>query len=575
MNLIIRAISLDDRPLDEPLMGSFDVRGGTIGRSDANTLALPDPKRHISRLQAEVSVRDAGFAIRNAGATNPVFVNDRAVAPGDSAPLAHRDELRIGGYLLRVETEGDDDAAQTVTRLHVAVGAPAAARPAVRAAAPAAPSAPRAALQARALSDPFADLLGNAPMAARGDPFAALAARAATPPALASLGARLPDDFDPFANSDSLAPSGAAPPSADKDAAAPDLLGSVGASAGKSVSIDEAFGLSSAASADEAMAAFLAGAPSGAASAKAAAATARHTDPMAMFDAPAPTPAVAVTAPRIAAAFDHLPELHGAYQPPRIVEPSAPQQDLVEAPSPLTEPATEPQTEPEPEPEPVPEPESTAPPLPQAEPIAPRNPQQHELWVAFCAGAGVKLPAADGLSTQQMHELGSMLRAAVDGTLRMMTVRATAKQELRASVTIIRSSNNNPLKFSPNIDVAMEQLLRPPLRGFMPAPAAMSDAMRDLVSHSIATMAGMRAALDGVLARFDPQQLQDLQGHSNWLDSVLPAQRKARLWEHYVRHFETTRGAAQDDFDALFGKAFVAAYEEQVAGLKPGPATSR
>ena len=37
-------------------------------------------------------------------------------------------------------------------------------------------------------------------------------------------------------------------------------------------------------------------------------------------------------------------------------------------------------------------------------------------------------------------------------------------------------------------NMALEQLFKPPVRGFLPGPAAMTDAMHDLVGHSIGTM---------------------------------------------------------------------------------------
>jgi FHA domain-containing protein len=166
-----------------------------------------------------------------------------------------------------------------------------------------------------------------------------------------------------------------------------------------------------------------------------------------------------------------------------------------------------------------------------------------------------------------MRVLGQMTRQAIEGIVRLMAVRATTKQELHADVTMIRSRNNNPLKFSPDAQVALEQILQPPLRGFMPGPMAMQDAMRDLVGHSIGTMAGMRAALEGVLARFEPGQLEGKLTGRGVIDSVQPMNRKARLWELYLQHFEAIRAEAQDDFDTLFGKAFLAAYEEQLARL--------
>ena len=50
----------------------------------------------------------------------------------------------------------------------------------------------------------------------------------------------------------------------------------------------------------------------------------------------------------------------------------------------------------------------------------------------------------------------------------------------------------------------MKHLLAPPTRGFMAAAPAMRDAYDDLRAHQFGFLAGMRAALEGVLERFDP-----------------------------------------------------------------------
>ncbi|MBI3156891.1 MAG: FHA domain-containing protein, partial [Burkholderiales bacterium] len=103
MTLTLLAVALNDQPLSQPIVGQFDAAGGTIGRADHNTMALPDPERHISRLQAEVVARGAGFVIRNVGSANPIVVAGRTLARGEAAVLADGDELRIGGYLLRAQ----------------------------------------------------------------------------------------------------------------------------------------------------------------------------------------------------------------------------------------------------------------------------------------------------------------------------------------------------------------------------------------------------------------------------------------------------------------------------------------
>jgi FHA domain-containing protein len=200
------------------------------------------------------------------------------------------------------------------------------------------------------------------------------------------------------------------------------------------------------------------------------------------------------------------------------------------------------------------------------------------LWNAFCEGAGVRMAAPpQGLNPDLMRVIGQLLNACVDGALRMMAVRAATKHELRAQVTVIRSRDNNPLKFSPDPQSALEQLLQPPVRGFLPGPAAMQDAMRDLVGHTIGTMAGTRAALEGVLTRFQPSALEAKLTSRSVLDSVLAMNRKAKLWELYLQHFESIRDEAQEDFHTLFGKAFLEAYEDQLERLSqngPGPSPS-
>ena len=262
-------------------------------------------------------------------------------------------------------------------------------------------------------------------------------------------------------------------------------------------------------------------------------------DPLALFGfgpdpvvAPAQTPA------------DDVPELRGAFIPPAVVaEPSpAPSRSAWHA--------------------------SAAPVPTRSE--APSDADPHELWRAFREGAGIGVDPARGPDPELMRSAGAVLRAAVEGTLQMMAVRATIKYELHAQVTMIQSRDNNPLKFSPDAGAALEQMLRPPLRGFLAGPAAMTDAMHDLVGHTIGTMAGTRAALEGVLDRFRPQALEAKLTAKSMLDSLLPMNRKAKLWELYLLQFEAIRGEAHDDFHTLFGKAFLAAYEQQLERLRRG-----
>ena len=622
MTLTLRAVSLNDHPLTQPITAHFDAKGGSVGRSDHNTLALPDPERHISRQHAEISVGDSGYLIKNVGSANPIIVRGQALSRGESAPLVHHDQLRIGGYLLEViHEEAINQEASTIVRGRAAVDArtsPGVARQAAgsrsagvqpRAAPSGGPAGVPDMGAPLSSSNPFADLLGDpaaapapapAPAPARAvaacaavpaqpllDPFADLQPAAAgvsplsaawAPAELAPGRALLPDDFDPFA---SPVPKASA---AEATATAPAGAGGGGGGGGRGVfddlipgaapaSIDQLFGLqtgerdplsdfmadltppravgSSAGSAAGANSGAGADANSG------AGAAAVSTDPMAMFGA---VPKVRLPHDAMSTPADNVPELRAAFLPPppvsRPVPPSVP-------------------------PWPVPHPEADAPseparavsPLPGPPPTSPANDDAwsgdpRQLWAAFCEGAGVALDPPHGVNPELMRIVGGLLHAAVAGTLQLMMVRATAKHELRAQVTMIQARNNNPLKFSPDARSALEQMLAPPMRGFLAGPAAMTDAMHDLVGHTIGTMAGTRAALEGVLDRFTPQQLEAKLVSRSMLDSLLPMNRKAKLWELYLNHFDTIRNEAHDDFHTLFGRAFLAAYEQQLDRLQ-------
>ena len=553
MTLTLRAVSLNDLPLTQPITAHFDIQGGTIGRADHNTMALPDPERHISRQQAEISVGGSGYVIKNVGSANPIIVRNQPLAQGESAPLTHSDQVRIGGYLLEViDAPAEGDEATTITRGRAAVDAQGGARGREAGAAPRGAASRGAALGGSAAlgdlgaplsrSNPFAELLGE-PAASSPRPAAPAAADQAP-----HAPARLPDDFDPFAMPAPPAPAPQqARPASSTAGAFDDLIPSAAPA-----SIDELFGLQGG-NARDPLADFMADvAVPGAAGGGKGGAKPLSTDPLALFGAARDLP-VAPLSPEISP--DHTPELRAAFTPPHPVSPASRQ-------APPTAPLQ-------------PAPPLAAPPVPGAVPEVPTAPpavtwngDAKALWAAFCEGAGVRLDPPQGLNPELMRVVGMLLRAAVEGSMQLMAVRSATRHELHAQVTVIRPRNNNPLKFSPDAQSALEQLLQPPLRGFLPGPAAMTDAMNDLVGHAIGTMAGTRAALEGVLGRFAPKELEAKLVGKSVLDSVLPMNRKAKLWELYLQHYEGIRDEAQEDFQALFGKAFLAAYEQQLDRLR-------
>jgi type VI secretion system protein ImpI/type VI secretion system protein len=146
-----------------------------------------------------------------------------------------------------------------------------------------------------------------------------------------------------------------------------------------------------------------------------------------------------------------------------------------------------------------------------------------------------------------------------------MIARAAVKGEFRIEQTMIRARGNNPLKFSIGDDDALAALIGTGRHSEMGAVEAVSDALRDIRLHELATMAAMQSAVRALLAEFDPGKLCKA-GERGGL-SLIPAQRKAHAWDAFERLHARVTAALMDDFDSVFGKAFARAYEGALAQI--------
>ena len=172
-------------------------------------------------------------------------------------------------------------------------------------------------------------------------------------------------------------------------------------------------------------------------------------------------------------------------------------------------------------------------------------------------------------SAEEIAELaGAMLREATAGTMGVLMGRAMTKRESRLDMTMISAAANNPLKFFPDADSALTQMINGTMPGYMQPARAFANAFDDLKAHELAIMAGMRAALEGVLARFDPAAIEARLQVPTVMDKMLAANRKAKMWDRLVELYTQMAVEADSDFHRLFGEAFGKAYEEQVALLR-------
>src|SRR6185436_14677877 len=131
--------------------------------------------------------------------------------------------------------------------------------------------------------------------------------------------------------------------------------------------------------------------------------------------------------------------------------------------------------------------------------------------------------------------------------------------------TRVRRIDNNPLKFSANVDDALHNLLMKRNRAFMSPVEAFEDAFADLRHHQIAMLAGMRTAFESMLAEFDPDHLQE-EFDRQLAKGLVPA--KLRYWDAYRDLQEQVAKDPEAAFRRLFGDEFARAYENQLRALK-------
>ncbi|MFI0376554.1 MAG: type VI secretion system-associated FHA domain protein TagH [Candidatus Thiodiazotropha sp.] len=167
-----------------------------------------------------------------------------------------------------------------------------------------------------------------------------------------------------------------------------------------------------------------------------------------------------------------------------------------------------------------------------------------------------------------LQNLGKILRTSVNGTMSMLRARAQMKGEFRMSQTMIQPVENNPLKFSINIEEALRHIINPnPSSGYLSPLSAFEEAHEDIEAHMLAVMVGMQAALHAVLQRFKPEILEQRLGQQAILEK-LPLYRQAKTWELFTELYSEIANEAEDDFHQLFGRTFSQAYEEQIRRLE-------
>jgi type VI secretion system protein ImpI len=201
---------------------------------------------------------------------------------------------------------------------------------------------------------------------------------------------------------------------------------------------------------------------------------------------------------------------------------------------------------------------------PVAPPVAsPAAGAPPDLYAAFLRGAGLPPGTAPADAERAMEEAGKHFRAMVDGLMHMLRARALEKQKVRVAVTVMASSNVNPLKSLPTAEDGVAALLAPKGPGYLAPGPAIDGAFRDLADHQMRTWTALQAALRRMIDRFDPAEIEAEMEQAGRMKAFLAGGRKALLWQLYEERYREIAEAAEERFLGEVGADFRDAYEGQ------------
>jgi type VI secretion system FHA domain protein len=180
---------------------------------------------------------------------------------------------------------------------------------------------------------------------------------------------------------------------------------------------------------------------------------------------------------------------------------------------------------------------------------------------------GAGLPGS-AVTPELASSFGQILRVVVAGLMDVLQARQRIKDEFRMRHTVFLPADNNPLKFSANVDDALHNLLVKRNAAYLGPVDAFADAFEDLRNHQLAMLAGMRVAFEAMLADFDPDRLQEDFDRQLAKTSLPLVPAKLRYWDLYRDRRREMVKDPEAAFADLFGEEFARAYEEQFRALK-------
>jgi predicted component of type VI protein secretion system len=184
----------------------------------------------------------------------------------------------------------------------------------------------------------------------------------------------------------------------------------------------------------------------------------------------------------------------------------------------------------------------------------------------FITAAGLKPEAIAGVPAGDlMQTSGKLLRLMVGGLMELLRERSHMKDTFRLPQTVMQAAQNNPLKFSPNIEEALRYLLNDRNEGsYLSAEEAVKAGFRDVRQHEQALVKAMLQAVEDYVERFDPDELKARFDKGMKRSGLLAGTNKLKYWELYEESYHALTQRDDGGPPQLFSEEFARAYSEEM-----------
>jgi len=176
--------------------------------------------------------------------------------------------------------------------------------------------------------------------------------------------------------------------------------------------------------------------------------------------------------------------------------------------------------------------------------------------------AGAAIPT-ETVTPELAETLSQVLRHCLQGLLELQQQRDAMKDAFHLSVTKFKPAENNPLRFSANVEDALYNLLVKRNPAYLAPTEAVISSFRDAQAHDAAMVSATRAAFFQMMNHFDPQHFASAGKSGGFF-----AAKKDAGWDNYRNSYAALRKQPDGGFSTLFGEAFARAYQEELDRLK-------